>query len=324
MIGVSVALFGRVLGTAFASGLNLYAAVATLGLASRLGWIEPLPVPLRGLESSLVIASAAALYLVDFAADKIRHIGSVWDAIHTFVRPTGAALLALGMLAGQPATTTVIGVVAAGVTALLAHGARAGRRLSLGTADAPRAAALAGVVQDILAIALPILAFRRPDLALFATLVAIAAVALLARPLWRAFILGSRAFAARVRGFFRRSHWHDVDSVPPSLRAQIDPPQLGRAPHRAARAALRGLPTAGTYRNGWLVVTPDETIFVYRSLFRARRTTLPSVRATRVHRGLWADRVDVDAEDGARFVLFLLKDGPPADRAVAALAPMIS
>ena len=73
MINGSLILAGQLLGTAFACGLNLYATIALLGIASRAGWITNLPPGMTGLEHGLVIGSAAALYIVEFAVDRVPH-----------------------------------------------------------------------------------------------------------------------------------------------------------------------------------------------------------------------------------------------------------
>src|SRR5215469_5031700 len=83
------------LGAGFSSGLNLYATVATLGLLQRFGVIH-LPSSIQPLSHSWVIGIAVGLYLVEFFADKIPYFDTVWDFIHTFIRPPAAALLAYG------------------------------------------------------------------------------------------------------------------------------------------------------------------------------------------------------------------------------------
>jgi|SRR2546427_909586 len=84
---------GLALGAGFSSGLNLYATVATLGLLQRLGILH-LPAGLQILSHPWVLGIAFALYLLEFLADKIPYFDTFWDAIHTFIRPPAAALLA--------------------------------------------------------------------------------------------------------------------------------------------------------------------------------------------------------------------------------------
>ena len=87
------------LGTGFSSGLNLYATVATLGLLERFGVLH-LPAGLQVLSHPWVLGIAMALYLLEFLADKIPYFDTVWDAIHSFIRPPAAALLAFAAAGG--------------------------------------------------------------------------------------------------------------------------------------------------------------------------------------------------------------------------------
>ena len=96
-----VETLGLALGAGFSSGLNLYATIATLGLLQRFGVIH-LPASLQVLSHPWVLGVAIALYAIEFLADKIPYVDSVWDAIHTVVRPPAAALLAYGAAGGVP------------------------------------------------------------------------------------------------------------------------------------------------------------------------------------------------------------------------------
>src|SRR3989442_3236731 len=90
---------GLALGAGFSSGLNLYATVATLALLQRFGVLH-LPPSLQALSHPWVLGIAIALYLVEFCADKIPYFDTVWDAVHTFIRPPAAALLAYAAAGG--------------------------------------------------------------------------------------------------------------------------------------------------------------------------------------------------------------------------------
>jgi hypothetical protein len=85
-----VQTLGLALGAGFSSGLNLYATVATLGLLERYGVIH-LPSSLEILAHPWVLGLAAALYLLEFFADKVPYVDTIWDAVHTFIRPPAAA-----------------------------------------------------------------------------------------------------------------------------------------------------------------------------------------------------------------------------------------
>src|SRR5579864_1188144 len=96
-----VEILGLALGAGFSSGLNIYATVATLGLLQRFGLVH-LPPALQVLSHPWVLGIAIALYAVEFLADKIPYVDTVWDAVHTFIRPPAAALLAYSATLDSP------------------------------------------------------------------------------------------------------------------------------------------------------------------------------------------------------------------------------
>src|SRR5262245_25160614 len=95
---------GRTLGFSFAAGLNLYATVAVLGLASRYGWVD-LPPQYRIFDNNIVIIAALVMYAIEFIADKVPWVDTVWDGIHTAIRPLGGALIAVTTLGDASPTT---------------------------------------------------------------------------------------------------------------------------------------------------------------------------------------------------------------------------
>nr|MDQ3804877.1 DUF4126 family protein [Acidobacteriota bacterium] len=93
----TIAILGTALGAAWTSGINLYATVAVLGLLQRYELVGRLPGGLEALDNWWVIGVALALYAVEFVADKVPYVDTVWDAAHTFVRvPAGAVLGQVG------------------------------------------------------------------------------------------------------------------------------------------------------------------------------------------------------------------------------------
>ena len=130
------ATLGRTLGFAFAAGINLYATVAILGLASRYGWVA-LPPQYQVFDNNWIIGTAIALYVIEFFADKIPWVDSAWDAVHTVIRPVGGALIAVATLGeASPATKTVIGLVGAAVAAG-SHFSKAGTRVMANASPEP-------------------------------------------------------------------------------------------------------------------------------------------------------------------------------------------
>jgi Domain of unknown function (DUF4126) len=172
---MNLATIGLLLGASFASGINLYATVATLGLLQRFHVIA-LPAQLTVLSHPIVLGLAIALYLVEFVADKIPIIDHVWDAIHTFVRPPAAALLAYAAVApagsGVPEIWRIGAALLAGTIAFTAHSTKAAARGAVNASPEPFSNAIVSFGEDLLAVGLSWLAVAHPA-------VAIAAVALL-------------------------------------------------------------------------------------------------------------------------------------------------
>ena len=137
-------------GAAWLSGINLYATVVTLGLLQRLG-LARLPGDLVVLSHDWIIALAAVLYVIEFIADKVPIVDSVWDAIHTFVRVPAGAILAASAFADFDPPVRVAALLVGGGLALGSHGSKAVTRVAVNT-TAPGAGALVSLVEDALAV----------------------------------------------------------------------------------------------------------------------------------------------------------------------------
>lgn len=127
---------GFAMGTAWLSGINLYATVLTLGLLQRFN-LAHLPGDLQYLAHNWVIGVAAALYAIQFVADKIPAVDSIWDAIHTFIRiPAGAALAASAFAQFDPKVRLIAMLLGGGI-ALTSHGTKTATRLAANTSPEP-------------------------------------------------------------------------------------------------------------------------------------------------------------------------------------------
>ena len=156
---------GLVLGAGFSSGLNLYATVATLGLLQRFGVIQ-LPEHLRILSHPVVLGIAAFLYLLEFLADKVPYIDSVWQAVHTFIRPPAAALLAFGATAAAPDVWRWGAALLAGGIALTSHGTKASARAAVNLSPEPFSNWALSFGEDVLAVWLIWFATAHPTAAI--------------------------------------------------------------------------------------------------------------------------------------------------------------
>jgi len=115
------------MGSAWLSGINLYATVVTLGLLQRFHLVQ-LPGGLDVLENWWIVGLAGLLYIVEFAADKIPAVDSIWDAIHTFIRIPAGAVMAASAFAHFDPSVRLIALLAGGGVALSSHGTKAATR----------------------------------------------------------------------------------------------------------------------------------------------------------------------------------------------------
>ncbi len=164
---------GLALGASFASGLNLYATVAALGLMQRLGFAQ-LPPSLQVLAHPVVLGVAIALYAIEFVADKVPYVDSVWDVVHTFIRPPAAAVLAYGALAQVPDAWRVVAALLAGGIALASHGTKASARAAANASPEPFSNWILSLGEDAVAIGLAWLAVTHPWLTLAVVLALLA------------------------------------------------------------------------------------------------------------------------------------------------------
>jgi hypothetical protein len=167
---------GRTLGFSFAAGLNLYATVAVLGLASRYGWVD-LPPQFAVFDNTYVIAAALVMYAIEFIADKVPWVDTLWDGIHTAIRPLGGALIAVATL-GE-ASPTVEGLVAlmGGAVAASTHVTKAGTRAIANASPEPFSNWALSLAEDAFVLALGWVTLSYPVAALVICVLLLALIA---------------------------------------------------------------------------------------------------------------------------------------------------
>ena len=187
-------------GSAWLSGINLYATVVTLGLLQRYQLVK-LPGELGILGNWWVIGLAAGLYLVEFIADKIPAVDSVWDALHTFIRvPAGAILAATAFADFDPAVKTAAMIIG-GSIALGSHGAKAATRLAANTSPEPFSNITLSLLEDVLAFGSTVLMVFFPIAILVVVIIFLVLLIWLAPKVIRAL----RRLLARLRAFTART-----------------------------------------------------------------------------------------------------------------------
>ena len=152
---------GMAMGSAWMSGINLYATVVTLGLLQRFKLVA-LPGDLGLVSDWWVIGVAGALYLIEFVADKIPAVDSVWDAIHTFIRVPAGAVLAASAFASFDPSVRLVAFLAGGGVALSSHGTKAATRLAANTSPEPVSNIVLSLLEDALTIGSAILMVFHP------------------------------------------------------------------------------------------------------------------------------------------------------------------
>ena len=176
---------GRTLGFSFAAGINLYATVAILGLASRYGWVS-LPEQYRVFDNDLIIGIALTLYVIEFFADKIPWVDSIWDAIHTAIRPIGGAVIAIQTLGdASPATETLVGLLG-GTLAASTHFTKAGTRAVANASPEPFTNWILSFSEDLFVVSLGFIALKYPLVATLIVLVALVLMVVFAAWIFRA------------------------------------------------------------------------------------------------------------------------------------------
>ena len=178
-------LFALLAAIGFAAGLNLYATVAALGLMARFGHL-PLPPGLQLLGSWPVIAASAALFGIEFVADKIPAFDLIWNALHTFIRVPVAGLLAFEATKQLSPERQLLATLLGAAVALAAHGGKMAARSAVTPSPEPFSNITLSLGEDVLAVGLTWLATRHPYVAGTLALFMVAVIVIMLRFVVRA------------------------------------------------------------------------------------------------------------------------------------------
>ncbi len=185
------------MGAGWVSGINLYAAVATLGLLGRFANLK-LPGELDILTSWWIIGLALALYLIEFVADKVPYVDNIWDAIHTFIRVPAGAVLAATAFGDFDRGVQVAAFLLGGGLALSAHGTKASARAAINLSPEPASNIVVSLTEDAIAVGSVLLSIFAPFV-LFAVIAVFLTVSFL---MLRKIINALKAMMLRLRQAF--------------------------------------------------------------------------------------------------------------------------
>lgn len=174
-----LATLGRTLGFSLAAGVNLYATVAILGLAARYGWVT-LPPQYQAFNNDVIIVAALVMYVVEFFADKIPYFDSLWDAIHTAIRPIGGALIAVTTLGDASPAMQALVALLGGAVAASSHLTKTSTRAAANTSPEPFSNWILSLAEDVFAVGLGYTALAHPVIALAIAVVVLALIAVFA------------------------------------------------------------------------------------------------------------------------------------------------
>lgn len=192
-----VTVIAMSMGGAWASGINLYAAILMLGIMGATGNVD-LPPGLEVLSDPMVIGATGLMYCVEFFADKVPGVDNGWDAIHTFVRVPAGAILAAGAVGDVSSAASIAAGILGGGMALGTHSLKAGSRVLINTSPEPVSNWTASITEDLAVIGGLWTALHYPTLFVVFLIFFILLMIWLLPKLWK----GIKAVFSAIKRFF--------------------------------------------------------------------------------------------------------------------------
>lgn len=247
-----ISVISLTMGVAWASGLNLYAAILVLGLGGSTGGID-LPENLQIVQDPAVMLAAGLMFAVEFFADKVPGVDTGWDALHTFIRiPAGALLAANSVGDVSPALQLAAGIAGGSVTSVT-HAAKASTRVLINTSPEPVSNWAASISEDLAVLGGLWVALNHPLLFLALFIVFLLALIWLLPKLWRGIARIFRKIAQWL-GLSRQVEEEVLDGAAPAgeemvdtlqkLQSMRDKGSLTEAEFQQAKAKILGNPPA--------------------------------------------------------------------------------
>jgi hypothetical protein len=284
-------MLGTALGLGTLAGINLYLTVFVAGLAIQQGWIvlQPQYEQLSVLADPVILWVAGILFLLQFFADKVPWVDSLWDSVHTLIRPVGAGMLAITALGDtHPIYDVLVGLLAGGM-ALTTHGVKAGTRLLVNASPEPFSNIGLSLTEDATVIAGLALVYKYPVAALCVSLAAVAVA------IWLLPKLLGAARAMLWFGWRRVRHalgataaTDEMPELPPTLEIELHRLHGKRGILQWAAPCVSG-PGAHVRRNrfGWLLLTDGGLSFARRVDSKPALQAVPVQGWEALHRRGW-------------------------------------
>lgn len=326
----TIQMLGSMLGIGFAAGIRLYATILVLGLGIRFGWLHLTGSMqhLSVLANPYVLGAAGCACVIEFFADKIPWVDSVWDSFHTFIRPIGAVLLGATALTQMDPAWKLGVIVLCGGVALSSHGSKAATRLMVNHSPEPFTNIGLSMAEDLFVPAVVWISMRHPAIALGLVVAFLCVFAWIAPRVFR--LLRVQLAALRALCFPRPASGAFA-VVPGAVRPEIAaalaviganseplPDNFARvlatecAPGTAAGLRCVATKSLKGLRNsiGFLVIAGEDVVFVTRRMFlnRVHRVRLADITEARVQKGILMHQLCMRTADGQMTVVNLFRD----------------
>jgi hypothetical protein len=290
-----IAQLGSLLGLSFISGINLYATVAVVGLCTKYNLVQGLPPEFDVLANEMVIFVAVILYLVEFFADKVPGFDTLWDTIHTFIRPLGGAMMALIQVGDASPGLQVIVFMLGASLASAAHLTKAGTRLIVNTSPEPFSNIALSLGEDIGVVGLAYASLAHPELSFFITLGCLVIIALVLPLIFRIIRMFFRAFFFKIKCFLQRdAAWVASRTLPYTLDVFFDDRrEADEVLSWTARGFTIRVQGSRRFSPVQVILTNKTVRFVYRKRLRWNETVipLPDIRQVKSYPGLLLSRL---------------------------------
>jgi hypothetical protein len=303
---------------ALTAGVNPYLTVFLLGLSHQFGMVESMPAGLEPLTTIPVLVVAGVLTAVEFLADKVPFVDTLWGTLNTLIAPIGAILISSGLISELDPTLGGVIVLASGGAALTSRLSKLGFRVFVNASPEPASNSVVSVAEDVGVFALTYFALNNPVVALVIAVVILAVLLITLPVLYRWSRYWYRALRAR---FGRRQR--ESDALPDDHAAL-----LPTAPILTSHTGARGL--NGRSRFGYLSLLPESLAFTYDPWLRevqVWRLPLDRIETVNFRRGFLSDVLTLYYHDergrpqAPRFVF--LKDRSPLAGRFAAIEERI-
>jgi hypothetical protein len=329
----TIELIGSTMGLGFLAGVRLYATILTLGLAIRFGWFhpEPMAAQLRILAEPMVLIAAGVACAIEFFADKVAWVDSIWDSFHAFIRPIGAVVVSAAVLGSFDPVLKVTLIVLCGGVAFASHSSKAATRLLVNHSPEPFSNIAISLAEDALVPFGVWLSLRHPRIVLALVLTFLVVFLWAAPKVFRAVRLQFVAFMIWL-GVGEHARQNGVNEaalagLKPDVAGAVkvvaqhaapivasDAKRVQRALHLEAPASgiraaatdnIRGLGNS----IGYLAIDADQLAFVARRGLRQRvhRIKLADIEQAEWRRGLLMNRLVLRTARGEQ-AFYVFKD----------------